>query len=70
MKSSVQQDRCCASCLHFGELKGARGVVRQTVCLAPVTAEPPRNGTTAAKYRFVYETSANDECELWTPLAI
>lgn len=59
--------RCCSSCIHFGELRGVCGIVRQTVCLAPVTTEPPPNGTTAAKHRFVYETSAHSECELWTP---
>jgi hypothetical protein len=57
----------CASCIHFGELRGVRGIVRSTVCLAPITTEPPPDGTTVAKHRFVYEASAHGECELWTP---
>ncbi len=56
----------CSSCIHFGELKSFGGKVKQTVCLAPITTEPPPNGVTAAKYRFVYETHPNGECELWT----
>lgn len=59
--------RRCGNCIHFGELKGIRGTVVNQVCLAPVTTEPPPNGVTAAKYRFVYVTSVNGECELHTP---
>lgn len=59
--------RRCGNCIHFGELKGIRGTVVNQVCLAPVTSEPPPNGVTAAKYRFVYVTSSNGDCELYTP---
>lgn len=47
----------CKNCKHFGELKGVRGIVRATVCLAPCD-----DG-----YRFVYEASPGGVCELWTP---
>jgi len=60
-------DRHCDSCIHLGELKGIRGTVINHVCLAPVTSEPPPNGMTAAKHRFVYVTSLNEGCELHTP---
>lgn len=62
----IKAVRCCGTCIHFGELKGVRGVVKQTVCLAPITTDPPPNGVTPAAHRFVYETTANGECELWT----
>lgn len=58
--------RRCANCIHFGELRGIRGTTVNQVCLAPVTTEPPPDGTTAAKNRFVHVTSAGGECELHT----
>lgn len=59
--------KSCATCIHFGQLKGVRGKVINTVCLAPVTTEPPPSGVVPAKHRFVYLTSASSECELYTP---
>jgi len=47
----------CETCKQFGQLKGVRGIVRGTVCLAPCDEG----------YRFVYEASPNGCCELWTP---
>ena len=54
----MKPDQRCETCRHFGELRGNRGVVRGTVCLAP----------TIDGERFVYLTSATCLCELWTPL--
>lgn len=59
--------RRCDGCIHFGELKGISGRVVNTVCLAPITTEPPPDSVTAAKHRFVYLTTVNGECELHTP---
>lgn len=65
-KEKTSKSERCANCIHFGQVKGYRGVVRQYVCLAPITTEPPANGVTAAKNRFVYKTSPSSVCELWT----
>jgi len=56
----------CRTCIHFGQLKGIRGKEINTVCLAPITTEPPPNGVTPAKNRFVYITSPGSICELYT----
>ena len=60
--------RRCGNCIHYGEIRIAAGKRDGMVCLAPVTTEPPANGETPAKYRFVYVAGDPDGlCELWTP---
>jgi len=59
--------KCCETCIHFGELRGAEGLVQGAVCLAPVTSQPPINGATPAEHRFIYLAHPNNCCELWTP---
>ncbi len=56
----------CASCIHFGTLKGRAGVTLGHICMAPITTEPPKDGVTRAKNPFVYEAEADGCCEMWT----
>lgn len=58
-----KNNKSCSSCIHFGKLLPAK----TSLCLAPITTEPPINGVTKAKNRFVYKTTVNGICELWTP---
>ncbi len=60
--------RRCGTCIHYGEIRIAAGKRDDMACLAPITTEPPPNGQTTAKYRFVYVAGdPNGLCELWTP---
>jgi len=60
-------EKSCESCIHFGYLKDRSGYILHPICMAPITTEPPESGTVSVKHNFVYVTSKDWECELYTP---